>query len=149
MVTVALRFALLGSRCAGPKTRLRVFDQFFNPSRIVLAMPMALDRIRASGGFNQDFRPYHAGLNVDGSDFGDAHAHFVHFEKRPLAASHGFFAHLDISGEKKISFRPAAGFKNFGRHKLRMQRSSSLANHQTSQAASGNKTGNRRALMLC
>ena len=76
-------------------------------------MAVARQGIAAAARLDQNVRPNHAGLDVDGRDLGDADADFVLAEPRPLVTDDGAVRNLDDGGKKKIAASPAARPKFF------------------------------------
>jgi hypothetical protein len=77
---------------------------------------VAGEGVGAAGGFDEDFRPDEAGLDVNRGDFADANADFVLAEEGTFAAGDGFIADFDDGGEKKVATGPTTGLKGFGWH---------------------------------
>lgn len=98
------------------RNSLRFFNKLADALRVGFAVAVAGERIAAAGGFNEDVRPDHAGLDVHGRDFGDGHADLVLAEPRRLAADDGAVVDFDDGAEEMIATRPPAGFENFRRH---------------------------------
>jgi len=98
---------------------LCVFDEFFDTLSVGFGMAVAADGIAAAGRFDQDIGPDEACSDVNGSDFGDAHAFLILAEKGSLAARDGFIADLDVGRKEEVAFSPTAGFEGLERHELK------------------------------
>src|SRR4051812_10750758 len=77
---------------------------------------MAGERIAAAGGFNQDIRPHHPGLDVHRSNLENAHADFVLAEPGALAPDHRPVRDFYYRWEQPVSLRPTTGLKCLRRH---------------------------------
>src|SRR6266850_2037669 len=96
-----------GFRICPGHVSLRRLDQFFNSLGVAFFVAVTGQWVRAARGLDQNLRPNQPGLDVYGSDFANAHAHFIHAEPGAFAAAHRLVTHLDVSGEKEIAARPA------------------------------------------
>ena len=106
---------------------LRGLDQHADALRIAFRMAVARERIAAAAGFDEDVRPNHAGLDVNGRDFGNGDADLVFAEPRGLAADDRLVRDFDDGAKQMVAARPPAGFENFRRHGVSIMKSSGAA----------------------
>jgi hypothetical protein len=95
------------------------FDQFADALGIGLFVAMASERVGAAAGFDEDIRPNHPDFDMDGSNAGNADAHFVLAEQGALVADDGLVRDFNDGGEEKIPSRPATCSKCFRNHAIK------------------------------
>lgn len=95
---------------------LKVLNQVADAFGVGFGVTVAFERVRPPAGLNEDVRPDKPGLDVNGSDLGNADADFVLLKPGAFAADDRQFRDLNDGGKKKISPGPAAGCESFRRH---------------------------------
>ena len=79
-------------------------------------MPLAGQRVGTAGGFDDNFRPDHAGFDMNGGNFGHADADLISPEPAALLAGDRLFADLNKGWKNKIASGPPTGLERFNGH---------------------------------
>ena len=106
---------------------LRLLDQLTDALRVGFAVAVAAQRIGAAAGFDENVRPDHAGLDVNGRDLGNGDADLVLAEPRAFAADDRPVRDFDDGAEQMVAMRPPAGFENLRSHDGSIVKSSGTA----------------------